>query len=420
MDSTSSPVPTEVGNIKWPPPWVPPPDPDRPPLPYLPGLVLDITEYIPPAPYYSDQGRPKGISRDALRSITHTELVITYPPRESDATTVIALTPKTATLTITNHIAVRDGRGAQIVLCSVVPRGPGPKCEPFTAVAKIFDPLYYSFADKYGGFRAGPVDVAVAADGNYSQEAAAYEHLQQAGETGSFAPKYYGSWTFSLPICHKGVMRNRAVRLILMEYLDGPCMRELCSDPRSLSYDEGYRLSVLAKLLDGHMRYAQKRLSRRGLLLPEHVILIPGPEWTCAPQPTPRVVLIDYCAAIVDERSPRYRLRRATELPVNPMYAFWAGDRLLDFDGWRPQHWNGNDRPVQEWLMEEFGGENVSKYLPVREGLELAPPKYFVGADSLDFRPLSGKYPPPPRFADYVPSRGTAKKDNEGDKASDN
>lgn len=411
-------VPANDGSVRW-VPWVPPPDPDRPPLPYRPGFVVNITEHTPPAPYYSRQGGPDRIPRESLRSLTQTKLVVTYPPRDSDTTATPPFNPKIAELTITNHIAVRDGRGAQLVLCSVVPRGHGLECEPFTAVAKIFDPLYYCFANRHDDLSVGPVDVVSAADQSYSQEAAAYEHLQQVGETGSFAPEYYGSWTFSLPISHGGVVRNRAVRLILIEYLDGACMRELCSDPRSLSYDEGYRLNILAKLLDGYVRHFQKRLSRRGggLLLPEHVILIPGPEWTSAPQTTPRVVLIDYLHAVVDDRSARGHLRPTTELPMNPMNVFWTMHRFLDFDGWRPQHWNANDRPYQEWLMKEFGGENASKYLPVREGLELAPPKYFISSPYLDFRPPSAKYPPPPRLVDYVPPSKSTEKGIEGAEA---
>ncbi|KXX79886.1 hypothetical protein MMYC01_203763 [Madurella mycetomatis] len=398
--------------------WVPPPDPDRPPLPYLPGFVVDITEHVPPAPYYSSMEGWR-ISHGSLRSITQTKLVVTYPPRDSDTTTTPPFNPKTAQLTITNHIAVRDGRGAQLVLCSVVPRGHGLKCEPFTAVAKIFDPLYYCFANKHSDIFVGPVDVVDAADRSYSQEAAAYEHLQQVGETGSFAPEYYGAWTFSLPISHEGVVRSRAVRLILIEYLDGACMRELCSDPRSLSYDEGYRLSIFAKLLDGCVRYSHKRLSWRGecLILPKHVILIPGPVWTSASQATPRVVLIDYLHAVVDDRSARRHRRPATKLPANPIDWFWTRHRFLDFDGWRPQHWDANDRPYQEWLMKEFGGDNASKYLPLREDFKLAPPQYFVCSPDLDYRPLSSKYPRPPRFVDYVPPRELAKEDTEGAEA---
>jgi hypothetical protein len=45
-----------------------------------------------------------------------------------------------------------------------------------------------------------PCDVTRLADEDYSREAAAYEHLQAVGQTGSFAPKYFGSWAFTTSI----------------------------------------------------------------------------------------------------------------------------------------------------------------------------------------------------------------------------
>ncbi|KAI7773848.1 hypothetical protein LA080_009725 [Diaporthe eres] len=61
---------------------------------------------------------------------------------------------------------------------------------PFEAVAKIYDPLYYSFSSDIGNY---PCDVVLRADEDYAQEVAAYECLTRAGQTGSFAPAYFGS-----------------------------------------------------------------------------------------------------------------------------------------------------------------------------------------------------------------------------------
>lgn len=66
----------------------------------------------------------------------------------------------------------------------------------FEAVAKIYDPLYYSFSSDIGNY---PCDVVLRADEDYAQEVAAYECLMRAGQTGSFAPAYFGSVS-SLPL----------------------------------------------------------------------------------------------------------------------------------------------------------------------------------------------------------------------------
>jgi len=89
----------------------------------------------------------------------------------------------------------------------------------------------------------------------YTHEAAALDHLHkacQSGKTGLAAPKYFGSWTFSLPMSHAGKELKRFVRLVLMENFKGPSIWSVCRNPVALSrYTEQDRLAVLARVLDG-------------------------------------------------------------------------------------------------------------------------------------------------------------------------
>lgn len=281
-----------------------------------------------------------------------------------------------AKLTIVKPIAVEDGRGPQLVLCSIALNTSGPPTKSFAAVAKIFDPLYYSFHNKLASHE--PVDVAFEADGDYSLEAAAYEHLQKTHQTGSFAPSYSGSWTFNLPIRHVGVMRQRPVRLLLIEDLHGVCMRDLCNDPRTLTYDEGYRRGVLAKILDGYVRQDHRGCLQDDLA-PRNIILVPGPQHKTGPQPVPRVVLIDYKNAIVYGKPPAgMDASHITKLPKSPLDWFWD-DTFPQFDGWRPPQWNANYRVVQEWLLKVFHGKNGLSYEPPEGDLKLDPPRETPG-----------------------------------------
>lgn len=124
--------------------------------------------------------------------MSQTKHVVTFPPLETPA----PAQPKTARLIVIKSLAIGNARGAQIVLCSVIPHGQEENASPFQAVAKIYDPLYYSFVTDIGHC---PSDVVLRADSDYTQEAAAYEHLERAGQTGSFAPAYFGS-VGSLPL----------------------------------------------------------------------------------------------------------------------------------------------------------------------------------------------------------------------------
>lgn len=179
--------------------WSPPPDPDRPVVPYMPGFEAQIQAHVVPPPFgderlYGPWPR-RQIPAVELETTTQSALVVSHPPLE---TTPHSDTPtKTAQLVINSSIRVSCGGRAQLVVCAVTQHGE----PPFRAVAKIFDALYCRFSYKLAPH---PQDVVAEADKDYTAETAAYERLASAGTTGKWAPEYYGSWTFSLPITTKG------------------------------------------------------------------------------------------------------------------------------------------------------------------------------------------------------------------------
>lgn len=103
--------------------------------------------------------------------------------------TAEAPAPRTHTLSVTHELAVADGRGAQLVRCTITPKAPAGQAptnrDVFQVVAKVYDPLYYSFP--HTDLPSVPCDVTWLADEDYSREAAAYEHLQNIVQAGSFA-----------------------------------------------------------------------------------------------------------------------------------------------------------------------------------------------------------------------------------------
>ncbi|KAK3299687.1 uncharacterized protein B0H64DRAFT_389285 [Chaetomium fimeti] len=206
-------------------PWSPPEGPERPVLPYACALTVTITEHIPPQPSGLPIKPPCDTSDEHPKTLTQTEVTVTSPPLEAnldnDTDGAAPREPTKATLILDRPIVMKDGWGPQVVLCTVTPQDGHGK--PFQAVAKIFDPLYYSSENQNPPEQ--PVATALEADSDYSTEAAAYVRRQKTGQMGAFAPKYYGSWTLSLPIGHCGVQHERRIRLLLVEYIDGVCMR---------------------------------------------------------------------------------------------------------------------------------------------------------------------------------------------------
>ncbi|KAI1428718.1 hypothetical protein F5Y12DRAFT_731499 [Xylaria sp. FL1777] len=346
--------------------WEPPPDPDRPECPYVPGFVVPVTEHEPPAPF-GQGGYPSSTRRNPsesfVREMPQTLHVLKYPPLDTQWPDENP-PPRTAILTITETISVGAHRRAQLAVCQVLVRA---KNEPCTAVAKIYDSLYYSPLD----CDYMPVYVAHEADKDYSREVLAYRHLQATKDLQKpgFAPDYYGSWTFELMLTQRRKEYKRSIRLVLIEHIRGTSIQNLftCKHPNSapnaFQYDESYRLEIIAELLDGVAKQLHSGIDQNDLA-PRNVILVPSPKGDITSRHIPRVVLIDYNRAIVYEQTKYGR----HEYP-NPAERFWTGG-LEEFHGWCPIKWDLSDRGMrsyQEWLFKRFGRNKIDFALVVEE-----------------------------------------------------
>ncbi|KAH6855862.1 hypothetical protein B0I37DRAFT_365995 [Chaetomium sp. MPI-CAGE-AT-0009] len=355
--------------------WRPPPDPEKPLCPYQAGFSVEIKRHTPPRPFGGPQyGSVAWRERSDvdLYSATQTEVVLAYPPLERETTLSSLPAPTAVTLTILSTLAVADGRGAQLVVCSITPN-PFPQ-ESSGIVAKIFDPLYYSFEAREAAYV--PENVARLADVHYTHEAAALDHLDtmcKAGRTGLAAPKYFGSWTFTLPIVHAGTQRQRSVRLVLMENIKGRSISSVCGDPPALfRYNEQDRLDIFATVLDAIVRQLHAGVDHRDLASRNVILRSSSPPSTGVNQPLPQPVIIDYNVAVVFELSRHGKHpSQLNKLPDNPMKTFWD-TAFADFQGWTPSAWDGSPKLCQQWLKERFGGKDASKYAPVSDKLEFS------------------------------------------------
>ncbi|KAI1326847.1 hypothetical protein F5Y16DRAFT_373591 [Xylariaceae sp. FL0255] len=351
--------------------WRPPPDPDKPDCPYIPGFDLQITEHEPPPPSgpggYPASNRP-GHAKKWLEETPQSQQVLEYPLEDSQWSSESA--PRSAVFTITQTIVIGNARGAQLVSGHLQECG---QEETHLVTAKIFDSLYYPSCDNLVNI---PRDVVRLAERDYAREAAAYRHLDatESLQKPGFAPKYYGSWTFELPITVRGEKRTRCVRLILIEYLAGSSMLDLFawnnSGPNAerdaFHYDIEYRLAVFAEILEGYMKQLHSGIDQHDLS-PRNVMIVPNPQKTITPLgQTPRVVLIDYNISIVFEQTKYGRhYQQDFDRPLNPAQYFRSSPPD-DFQGWIPFEWYDADRTTyQEWLSSRFGGDQAVHYEPV-------------------------------------------------------
>ncbi|KAH8745576.1 hypothetical protein F5883DRAFT_438762 [Diaporthe sp. PMI_573] len=350
--------------------WHAPEDPDKPNLPYIPGFSIQLSRHAPPPAFSTveelqdlgHQERPR-LSEKYLKTVAHSEAVVANPPEEG---TPLPSQAETAQLVITSPIAIGSARGPQIVACRVTPQ----EGVSFTAVAKLYDPLYYNFEHSIGNY---PRDTVFEADEHYMVETWAYRTLEKANQTGSFAPKYYGSWTFTLPIVLKGVHTERPIRLILIEQLNGVSIqasriqnsysREAAKD--AFHYPEEYRLEVLARAMDGYVRQMKAGV-RQSDFAGRNIVLVPNENPTAQSEMIgglylPRIVLIDYNNADLED-SPSDNV---DPRPTNPARTFWGPYLWSDIAGWVPSTWKDGEAQ-QEWLLKRFcGDDQQDMYRPV-------------------------------------------------------
>lgn len=304
-----------------------------------------------------------------LRSIKQSELVIDHPGLE----TTLPARPEAAQLAITTPIAIGSVRGAQVVACTITPEEGGAL---FQAVAKIYDPLYYSFEFD---FSHQPQDTVWQAESEHSREAAAYEHLQNNECSQASAPAYFGSWTFSLPITSRGVLVTRAIHMILIERIEGTTIREMRvrndpdpdEDDDTFHYPKDYRLEVLAMTMDHYVRMLHSGLDQvdfadRNIMLATNANP-PAEVPMISSLPLPRIVLIDYNMSVVHSLTVQGKHRHSSlPLPVNPMQLWW-GIPLYEFTGWVPHEWHETPRLKREWLKQRFGGDGQRRLYTIEE-----------------------------------------------------
>lgn len=344
--------------------WSPPEDVDKPNLPYIAGFTAKI--YKQTAPLGTTQSKSE-LSQSQLEAMTQSEAVVSSSPEYSEPSSG---GQEVAQLTIAAPIDIGAARGPQLVIAMVTRVIGDSYDKPFKAVAKIYDPLYYSYETDIGHH---PRDCVQDAQRDYTKEVTAYKYLQSISQTGHFAPEYYGSWVFSLPITIRGKLYIRTIHLVLIEHLKGMSILSTRvrnnSDKRkaldSFHYPEEYRLEVLARAMDSYVRLLRKGLVQ-GDFAARNIMLIAQspatPEDIVCGFTMPRIVLIDYNNAyIIQDIS----VEDTKRLPANPASAF-RGDYLWeDFPGWVPHEWVDSGLQ-QEWLMKRFTGPGREElYLPI-------------------------------------------------------
>ncbi|KAK5990329.1 hypothetical protein PT974_08596 [Cladobotryum mycophilum] len=324
------------------PRWKPLPDPQRLQNPYQKNTVLFINRHIPPR--HSAQTTRK--KHGAQEPVSRTNQIV-------HALKVVDI--------------LRYGLGSQILRCQL---GEDTSQE---YVAKVYDPLYY----QYGPDR--PDDVTWRAEHDYSREAAAYEELDAKGVAGAFTPKYFGSWTFDMPLVVEPYVA-RPVRMILLGWIEGGVtMKSLVETNRVKNIPPNQRLEILAKAMEVECGILFHGVNQRDFA-PRNIILA-GPD---VENEMPDIYLFNFNASTVFSR-PNFRYPKPiTSRAFCPRYRYW-GQCPAEFVDWVPKPHRTRRPAFLGWLktrwlaLDESTGTLGTTTRPLKdfdEPVEFCPPEW--------------------------------------------
>ncbi|KAF6843004.1 hypothetical protein CMUS01_02500 [Colletotrichum musicola] len=285
-------------------------------------------------------------------------------------------------------------KGAQVLLCKIL-RRPSvsddakharlpvyfPKDGSSTisfVVAKVFDPVFYpqsrSLDSNYTGDTVASLDM--------SREASVFEFCYKEKMTGypHIVPQYYGSWIGRVENSAADG-QNRYVSLILMEYVEGKTIEQMCTRdkktdflvlpkaPVALHYDpEGQRrgtmkrldmtlesrMAIVTQVLKGIVAHVHKLIEHEEFQ-PENLIVTLRREGIDLPKP--HVYLLDFNLSSI-----WYATKEGRQDPNNAILSLpnpphpWMRcsiESKIRFIGWIPRRWTNDD--FTSWMIREFG-----------------------------------------------------------------
>ncbi|KAF2654342.1 hypothetical protein K491DRAFT_759071 [Lophiostoma macrostomum CBS 122681] len=322
----------------------------KPKNPYAVGRELKLKKHVPPKPFGLNYSSDGGADTEEVEGYSQLDWCLSHPPK-------LGLTNDDDIKHVHIVQALRCGEasGAQILLV----RDASFKGQ---FVAKIYDPLYYSFeqGDSWISYRVS--DVVARADADYAAEAAAYNELESTPFSGTLVPRFYGTWIFDTHTKVNGIEHVRQVRMILMEHVEGVRMEDV--DATKLTEDE--KNNMMIKLVEG-----ESELSFHGIehndIAPRNVIIGPpvclsGMRSEASRNPpsardsvdrmklfgsSNRVCLIDFNLSTVDRLKSSYDPLQPHQR-LSPVMRWWSKINEFRRSGWVPPD------EKKEWLWSHW------------------------------------------------------------------
>ena len=244
-----------------------------------------------------------------------------------------------AELEIVGLVRAGDRHGAQLLAVRVLtsthdlPSDTG-------LLAKLYDPLYFDHEQD-------DADPFLCVDRAYTHESAVYTKIEDF--QGSTIPKYYGSFSLSLPVDHKN---SREVRLILIENVPGISMQNL--SPSNFTKSE--RQAIMKAIIDSETALYNREIAHNDTH-PRNILVLPQPS-----DHARKVVLVDFGLAWTSRSPfPEWEERFLPGVPISPLLR-WIKPREWfdgwvdwDWEAWVEEHYEHTRGSITEYMQRKWG-----------------------------------------------------------------
>ncbi|KLJ06185.1 hypothetical protein EMPG_10389 [Blastomyces silverae] len=314
-----------------------------PPVPYVKGRRFTVRSHNPPPPGLASESRSLTKEADIeRRTVPPIQRCILHPPLGGSDGDIMV------TFEVAHGIRTGEGHSAQVLAVKILNASPSyPKALQgiTTAVAKLYDPLYFDHTDD-------EADPFLLAKYHYSREAASYTRLSDF--QGTVIPAYYGSYSLELPV-DESSSETRTVRLILIEYIPGSSMQEL----RPQDFSQLERKQIMKHVIDAESDIYTRDVRLRDLH-PRNVMVVQDPK--SKENKIRRIVLIDFGMNILSRDyfgEPEEEQKYLPGIYISPLLRWHKVWRMVDrFSEWV-------DWDYQPWLQAEYAhtASSVTPYM---------------------------------------------------------
>ncbi|KAK2797822.1 hypothetical protein FQN50_009066 [Emmonsiellopsis sp. PD_5] len=297
-----------------------------PPVPYVKGRRFTVRSHNPPPPGLPSESR--SLTKEAnieRQTVPPIQRCLLHPPLGGSDGDIMV------TFEVSHEIRAGEDHSAQVLAVKILnarPNYPTALHGINTAVAKLYDPLYFDHTDD-------GVDPFLLTKYNYSRETASYTRLSDFH--GTVIPAYYGSYSLELPVDDSS-SGTRTVRLILIEYIPGSSMQQL----RPQDFSQLERKMIMKHIINTESDIFTHNV-RLGDLHPRNVMIVQDPK---SRDRTRRIVLLDFGMNILsrdyfgDPEEEQKYLPGTYISPLLRWHKVWRKvNRFSDWVDWDYQPW---------------------------------------------------------------------------------